>query len=843
MLLRFTSWARRALCAGLLIASVPLFAAPPQGSGGSVALKIIVVSSEREAQEIRARLKKGEDFAALARAHSTDSTAEDGGSMGVVDPASLRRELRDAITGLAPGQVAGPVKISSGYALLEVESGPAADASGKSSAYSAPAGAQQSPNLALAGKGNVRYAQNVGGAPEAETAFSAYAKPDNWGTDLHEACEIRQKSLAQNIDQLEHLLSPENAEQLQKIRPVDQMQMRFALGQLDAYEGKMDKAITQWEADYHTVGSQIPGALSQLQVALGTGYLHKSEMENGIYTAPGDRCIFPPKNKTPFKQTTDSVKAIQYFEKYLAEKPDDFEGRWLLNLAYMTLGKYPEGVPARYLIPAPAFETPPSQVAGVPRFQDVAPEAGINLVSMAGGIIVDDFDNDGLLDIVTSSYDMCEHMHFFHNNGDGTFTDQSEKAGLIDQLGGLNLIQADYDNDGCMDVLVMRGGWQSPMRRSLLKGHCDGTFTDVTQQAGLLEPMAASQTAVWADIDNDGFLDLFVGNEKGPNQLFHNKGDGTFEEIAHSAGMDSSVVTKGVISADYDNDGFPDFYVSNLNGDNLLYHNNHNRTFTEVGKQAGVQQPWVSFPAWFFDYDNDGLPDLFVPSYYMSVDEVVRSYLGMPHNAEGAKLYHNRGDGTFEDVSASAHLDRVWMPMGSNFGDMDNDGFLDIYLGNGNPSYTSMLPHVLLRNVDGKSFADVTAASGTGDLHKGHGVAFADIDRDGDEDLLTVTGGAIPGDAHAFRLFENPGDGNDWINLHLVGVKSNRAAIGARIKLVVQERRRKAADHLSNGLKRRLVRGLSPGTAHRPGDARRMSRRWKSGGPPAIRGRSSRTLP
>jgi hypothetical protein len=124
--------------------------------------------------------------------------------------------------------------------------------------------------------------------------------------------------------------------------------------------------------------------------------------------------------------------------------------------------------------------------------------------------------------------------------------------------------------------------------------------------------------------------------------------------------------------------------------------------------------------------------------------------------------------------------------MGANFGDIDNDGFLDIYLGTGNPTYASILPNVMLHNKEGKFFTDVTASSGTGELHKGHGVAFADIDNDGDEDLLTEIGGAVLGDSHAFRLFENPGNDNDWISLHLVGVKTNRAAMGARIKVTVQ---------------------------------------------------------
>jgi hypothetical protein len=175
-----------------------------------------------------------------------------------------------------------------------------------------------------------------------------------------------------------------------------------------------------------------------------------------------------------------------------------------------------------------------------------------------------------------------------------------------------------------------------------------------------------------------------------------------------------------------------------------------------------------------------------VTSYYISVEESLRSYLGLEHNAETLKLYKNQGDGTFRDVTEQVGLDKVFMPMGGNFGDIDNDGFLDLYLGTGNPSYASLLPNVLLHNKEGKFFLDVTASSGTGELHKGHGIAFADIDNDGDEDILTEIGGAEPGDRHAIRLFENPGNDNDWINLHLIGVKSNRSAIGTRIKVTVE---------------------------------------------------------
>ena len=744
-----------------------LSASPPL-----VELRIIVVDSSSQADRALQRLKNGEDFAAVAKAVSIDPTASDGGYMGRIDPATLRPDLRDAIKGMTPGQITNVIHGKSGYAIVKVVS------PSETAPVDNTAPARLLPSSAA---GTIRYAPNIGGKGEADLAYRNFPKPEGWNQDLHAMCDIRQRSLASVIADIQKSLDPANPSGVAHGRALDIIQMHYALANVYAYEGEMEKAIEQWQAAYEIASAQLPGAMPELEEALGIAYLHNSEMENDIYRHPGDQCIFPPVTNRSFAKPASSAKAIEYLLKYLQRQPEALDVKWILNLAYMTLGKYPAGVPPKYLIAPSNFDSPED----IGKFVDVAPQAGINLDSMSGGLIVDDFESHGLYDIVTSDFGQCAPMHFFHNNGDGTFVDRTAQAGLSDQLGGLNLLQADYNNDGCLDILVLRGGWEFPQRMSLLRNNCDGTFTDVTSAAGLSTP-TQTQTAVWADIDNDGFLDLFVGNESGPSHLFRNKGDGTFEDISHAAGIDRSAYTKAVVAADYDNDGYVDFYVSNLNGDNFLYHNNHNGTFTDVALQAGVQKPWQSFAAWFFDYDNDGWPDLFVTSYYVSVDESIRSYLGLTPNAETMKLYKNMGDGRFHDVTAEVGLDRVFMAMGSNFGDIDNDGYLDIYLGTGNPSYASMLPNVLLHNQEGKFFTDVTASSGTGELHKGHAVAFADIDNDGDEDLLTETGGAVPGDSHAFRLFENPGNGNDWISLHLVGVKTNRSAIGARIKLMVQ---------------------------------------------------------
>ncbi len=192
----------------------------------------------------------------------------------------------------------------------------------------------------------------------------------------------------------------------------------------------------------------------------------------------------------------------------------------------------------------------------------------------------------------------------------------------------------------------------------------------------------------------------------------------------------------------------------------------------------------MSFPTWFWDYDNDGRLDLFVASFMPSVTEVARFYLGRPAQAESMKLYRNTGSG-FEDVTRAVGLDRVVPTMGANFGDLDNDGFLDFYLGTGAPSYAALVPNVMFRNRDGRSFADVTTATGTGHLQKGHGVAFADLDGDGNQDVFANIGGFVPGDAYHKAVFRNPGHANHWIRVHLAGVRSNRAAIGARIRVRV----------------------------------------------------------
>jgi hypothetical protein len=740
---------------------------------------VIVVSSADRAQSLLSDIAAGASFEAIARTQSSDPSASRGGLIGPIALSELRPELREALRDLRPGAVAGVLRLATGFAL--VQRAPEAPAMSDAAASSM----RGREILAVSSVGSVRPTLSVDGFSEANSALNSMDKPEDWNQNPRQICELRQQAVGNVKASLSRRLGPEIAKTRAEFSPHDVMEAHMALGQLYAYDGEMTHAIAQFEAARRIAETDQPAALADMLQSLGVAHLHKAEMDNGLYRTPGDRCLLSVRGSTPLAKTEDFDRAVDYFTKLLGTHTDDIEATWLLNVGYMATGGYPGLVSPRYVMP-------PSNVASaedVGRFVDVSAASGVDSFSSAGGVIVDDFNNDGQLDILTSNFDSCGQMKLFQRGPNGLFVDQAAHAGLSEQLGGLNLLQTDYNNDGCKDVLVLRGGWELAQRKSLLRNNCDGTFTDVTFASGLAKPATSTQTAAWTDIDNDGLVDLFVGNEDAPAQLFRNRGNGTFEDIAQSAGVARTAFTKAVHAGDIDNDGYPDLYVSNLRGANFLYRNNHDRTFTEVAASAGVIGADRGFPAWFFDYDNDGWDDLFVSSYFLSIEENARTYMRLPFNAKTQRLYRNLGNGRFEDVTDRAGMAKVFMPMGSNFGDIDNDGFLDIYLGTGSPSYGALTPSVLLRNKDGKMFVDVTASSGTGEMHKGHGVAFADLDNDGDEEIVFKVGGATPGDAHAFRLFENPGHGNDWLRVNLVGVKTNRAGIGARIRVTVENGR------------------------------------------------------
>ncbi len=587
--------------------------------------------------------------------------------------------------------------------------------------------------------------------------------------------------------------------------------------------GLIDEALQEYdEIDrYLRELNWVPEPIIQINLLTGRAMCHlrRGEVANCLLNHNGDSCIFPIKGGGVHKLPDGSRAAVRVLSELLEKYPQDLRARWLLNIAYMTLGEYPDKVPPKLLIDPSRF----ASSYDIKRFPDVAANVGLDINELAGGVVMEDFDHDGLLDLMISAwgFDDRDQLRVFRSNGDGTFTERTEQAGLTGLVSGLNLRQGDYDNDGFADVLVLRGAWlgtEGNYPFSLLRNNGDFTFTDVTEQAGLLH-FKPTQTAVWLDYNGDGWLDIFVANESSgrgtvPCELFRNNGDGTFTEVAADHGVDLVGFFKGVTVGDFNRDGRPDLFLSDRSGPKRLLRNDgpagDDRAptarwrFTDVAEAAGVDGPAFSFPCWFWDYDNDGWEDLMISGYGLrDVGDVAADYLGRATPAARARLYRNNGDGTFTNVSRAAGVSKVLHTMGAGFGDLDNDGWLDFYLGTGDPEFTTLIPNRMFRNDGGKRFQDVTTSGGFGQLQKGHGISFGDIDNDGDQDIYSVVGGAVESDHYPNQLFENPGHGNNWVKLILEGVRTNRVGIGARIKVVA----------LENGVERSIHRAVGAGAS------------------------------
>lgn len=546
----------------------------------------------------------------------------------------------------------------------------------------------------------------------------------------------------------------------------------------DAY-GELERLRAEIEAS-----SLAESLLYSVIYFQGVTALRMGETENCVMCRGESSCILPISPAARHLNPEGSRLAIRHFTEYLTRFPDDLEVRWLLNLAHMTLGEYPDLVDPRYRISLSRFSENEFDIG---RFRDIGPLVGIDVLNQGGGGIMDDFDRDGFLDLASSAFDPTAGMKLFRNLGNGAFRDDSVAAGLEEQFGGIYCVQADYDNDGFLDIFVVRGAWLSqPMRPTLLRNQADGTFSDVTRQAGLLLP-GNSISAAWADYDNDGLLDVFVCCEQQPSRLYRNLGNGAFEEVAAKSGVSAPQgQCKGAAWLDYDNDDYPDLFLDFLTLDHgsRLFHNNRDGRFQDLSEGLQIDGPVAGFSCWAWDYNNDGWLDLFATCYEKSVEDVVKGLQGQPHRLHSNRLYQNVRGQFFHDKTVEAGLDLVLETMGSNFGDFDNDGFLDMYLGTGEPDIAALVPNRMFKNIEGRRFSDITAKSGTGSLQKGHGTACGDWDRDGNIDIFIEMGGAIPGDTYHNMLFQNPGHDNQWLTIRLVGQQSNRAAIGARIRIV-----------------------------------------------------------
>lgn len=561
-------------------------------------------------------------------------------------------------------------------------------------------------------------------------------------------------------------------------------------------DGKTDLAISSINDLFKNNPSlsTLTKQSSILHELLAVCYLRKGEQENCQENHNDESCIIPISKNGQHQKQFGSEKAIEKYKQLLSFNPNDTQSRWLLNIAYMTLGEYPEGVPKQYLIPIG------TKLKNSP-LKNVATQMGIDFFGLAGGSIAEDFNQDGFYDIITSSWGSQGQIKYYESDGAGSFVDKTNESGLEKLTGGLHINQTDYNNDGWIDVLVLRSAWMPQenwgiLPNSLLRNNGDGTFSDVTIEAGIYSTNP-TQAATWNDFNNDGWLDLFVANETTfsstknfPCEFYLNKGDGSFENVTDKYGMNQVGYFKGCTSGDVNNDGWQDIYLSNLDGDNLLYlGKNENGNFTGFElSDANIQKPKESFGCWFFDYDNDGWEDLYVASYDRTAFEdqggqFANNLLSLPVKTENSCLYKNMGNGSFKNVTETTINEKGTSTMGCNFGDMNNDGYLDFYLATGAPDLRAVVPNRMYVNQGGKKFKDESFALGVGHIQKGHAVSFADFDNDGDQDIYAVMGGAFKGDGFPNAFFENSASDNSWLKIQLKGTKSNRYGIGARIRV------------------------------------------------------------
>ena len=466
------------------------------------------------------------------------------------------------------------------------------------------------------------------------------------------------------------------------------------------------------------------------------------------------------------------------------------------------------------------------------RFVDVAGQAGVTAVNVWGGItkkklILEtkgngvgflDYDRDGWIDIYLSNGTRLDGFpkgqeptnHLYHNNHDGTFADVTARSGLGRTGWRTGVCAGDYDNDGWDDLLLSYWG-----QNQLYHNNGNGTFSDATERAGLKQSRVRWGTGcAFLDYDRDGFLDLFVANfiefdpahalgpgdtvfcywkgipvlcgpkglPGGKNALYHNNRDGTFTDVSESSGIAKRGGNGlGALSYDFDNDGWPDIYVANDSTPSLLYHNNHDGTFSDVGVQAGVaysedgaEQGGMGVAVG--DYDADGWFDIFKTNF---ADDT-------------PNLYHNNGDGTFTDRIGSSGLGVVTsnVSWGNGFVDVDNDGWKDIFYVNGHVypevdlyktagSYRQ--PRLLFRNLGDGRFQNISAESGPAfeRMYSSRGCAFGDFNNDGRVDILIMNMN------EGSSLWRNESQGeNHSLVVKLTGTRTNRSAIGARVRLV-----------------------------------------------------------
>ncbi len=491
-----------------------------------------------------------------------------------------------------------------------------------------------------------------------------------------------------------------------------------------------------------------------------------------------------------YYRLTDFAEAAHWFYEAMQLRMNSVD-QWLFRLALtQTKGPMPP-LPAGTLFPVAEPKVDPANPPLL-AFEDIAPAMGIHSLNGNGTCAWGDIDGDGRLDLIVAG--SGTFIRVYHNDG-GRFTDVTDAVGLGHVPSGYSLNLVDYDNDGWLDLFISMNGWNGPYPDMLFHNE-HGKFVNVSKKSGADDP-GSGFVSLWADLDNDGWLDLVVANgvlqDGSVTQVYRNNRDGTFTNVTKAAGLNEPPAygAIGIALGDYDKDGRVDILINGRDAaPDRLYHNDGNWHFTEVAKKAGVlQPPHNGFVCFFFDYNNDGYPDILTTSlapWEATVEGLKKGYA--PRDArsihpDSSRLFRNNRDGSFTDVTFESKLYYPTGTMGAGVADLDNDGHLDVYLGTGDPQLSRLEPNRFFHSNGDGTFSDLTSYVGFARPgNKGHGVGFVDIDEDGDLDIFAQLGGHYPGD-HAYNAFYRnlKGNQNNWLEVDLRGVKSNRFAVGAQL--------------------------------------------------------------